>query len=310
MKQSYEWFKDIIKTEDNGLTIETYLKSKWLLPKKTLHLFRMNKSVLVNGHAMPWHHKLATGDEVHLHFYFPEEHDIEPFNMPLDICYEDDHILIINKPSGLDTHPSAPQDKKTLLNAVAFYFSSIGLKTKPRHVHRLDRDTSGTILFTKHAVASSVFDQLLANREIKRSYVALVHGIVRMNSGVIHAAIGRDRHHPTRRRVSKTGQTAQTNYQVLKRNRAKNETLVSLSLDSGRTHQIRVHMSHLGHPLVGDTLYGGKKTAAQQQALHAFKVSFSHPFKKIPVSVEAKTSQPLLLPYVKDIFQKNLSRQG
>lgn len=141
--------------------------------------------------------------------------------------FEDEHVLIVNKPINLNTHPSSEQDQKTLLNAVAAYFQKIGLKTKPRHVHRLDSDTSGAILFTKHFVASSVFDQLLAERKINRTYVALVQGLMKQEQGIVNEPIGRDRHHATRRRVSRTGQAAKTSYRVLKRNMEKMKRLLN-----------------------------------------------------------------------------------
>jgi len=292
-----EWVTILITKQDSQLTIEDYLKEKWHLSKKTLHLFRMNKSIKINGETLPWKYVLQEGDKADLHLYSPEEHTIKPYPLPLEILYEDPHVLIINKPQGLDTHPSSPEDTKTLLNAVAYYFSTQGLYTKPRHVHRLDRDTSGAILFTKHHVASSVFDQMLAHRQIKRSYVALVHGLFAKKQGTISEPIGKDRHHSTRRRVSKSGQAAVTHFQVLRQNKSKNEALVSLMLESGRTHQIRVHLSYIGHPLIGDTLYGGRKQSGQQQALHAFKLAFWHPFTHEDICVTAKTDQASLIPY-------------
>jgi len=294
-----QWLEDKIAKNDAGQTIEDYLKTKWRIPKKTLHQFRMNKNVLINGEPLPWRNTLKEHDKISLPFFEAEPNEITPYNVDIEILFEDEHVLIVNKPINLDTHPSSEQDQKTLLNAVAAYFQKIGLKTKPRHVHRLDSDTSGAILFTKHFVASSVFDQLLAERKINRTYIALVQGIIKKEDGIINEPIGRDRHHATRRRVSRTGQAAKTRYRVLKRNTAKNETLIELSLETGRTHQIRVHMSHIGYPLLGDTLYGGKRLKEQQQALHAIKLSFIHPFTHQRVSAVAPPTQQVFLPYSK-----------
>ncbi|MFP7735549.1 RluA family pseudouridine synthase [Priestia aryabhattai] len=292
-----QWLEDKISKNDAGQTIEDYLKTKWRIPKKMLHQFRMSKNVHINGEPLPWKNTLKEDDTVSLPFFETEPNEITPHNVEIEILFEDEHVLIVNKPIKIDTHPSSEHDQKTLLNAVAAYFQKTGLKTKPRHVHRLDRDTSGAILFTKHFVASSVFDQLLAERKINRTYIALVQGIIKKEEGIINEPIGRDRHHATRRRVSRTGQAAKTSYRVLKRNTVKNETLIELSLETGRTHQIRVHMSHIGHPLLGDTLYGGNRLKEQQQALHAIKLSFIHPFTHQLVSAVAPPNQQVFLPY-------------
>ena len=152
-----------------------------------------------------------------------------------------------------------------------------GIKTKIRHIHRLDKDTTGVILFAKNALAGALLDRLLENRIIKRTYLALVQGRVKEKKGRIVQPIGRDRHHPTRRIVSSTGQDAITYFEVIKYYSKENLTLIKLELDTGRTHQIRVHMSFMGHPLIGDKLYGGSEARIFRPALHAVKITFVHP---------------------------------
>lgn len=258
-----------------GLSLEQAFQTKWFVPKKMLHEWRMTKGVIVNKKIVPLHTIISLNDHIGVHI---KDETIEPIPtyFPLHIVFEDDHVLVVNKPAHMDVHPTQPNQTNTLANAVAFHFQCEGIYSKVRHIHRLDRDTSGVILFAKHALAGAVLDKYLAERTIRRTYVALVHGYVKQKKGTIQAPIGRDRHHPTRRRVSKTGDTAITHYERLQYDNEKNVSLVRLTLDTGKTHQIRVHMSYIGHPLVGDTLYGGKPWI-DRQALHAISLSFPHP---------------------------------
>ncbi|GGJ73408.1 23S rRNA pseudouridine1911/1915/1917 synthase [Anoxybacillus voinovskiensis] len=273
-----EWLEFANFATWSGQTVESLLKETWGAPKKWLHELRMEKGVKVNGKTVPWQTVLQKTDRLQLWLYKPEISDIHPNYQPLDILWEDEHLLIINKRAGLDVHPTAPNETGTLANAVAFYLQSDGVFTKVRHVHRLDRDTSGAILFAKHALSAAMLDRMLEKRQIKRTYVAVVHGIMKKRSGTINAPIGRDRHHPTRRRVSKTGDKAMTHYRVLETFKNSNTSLVELTLDTGRTHQIRVHMSYIGHPLAGDVLYGGSAEQYKRQALHAARLIVPHPF--------------------------------
>ncbi len=163
------------------------------------------------------------------------------------------------------------------MNGAAYHMQSNGELTRPRHIHRLDRETTGAVLFAKNPLMTAIFDKMLEERAIKRTYLALADGIIRQKKGTINKPIGRDRHHPTRRRVSETGQQAITHFKVLDQMKHKDLTLVQCILDTGRTHQIRVHFSAIGHPLAGDSLYEGSDTF-HRQALHAVKMEFTHPF--------------------------------
>ncbi|MCH1627633.1 RluA family pseudouridine synthase [Fredinandcohnia quinoae] len=281
-----EWLEVTIPKDWNGYTIEHILKEIWQVPRLLLHQYRMDKSVTLNGHAITWNTNVVTHDKFQLHLFQPEDFDVEPEYIDLHILYEDDHLLVVNKPAGMDTHPNDQGQQGTLANAVAFHFQSTGVNAKVRHIHRLDRDTTGAVLFAKNKLAGAIMDRRLENREIKRTYHALVHGILKQKSGKIDAAIGRDRHHPTRRRVSPSGQKAITNYKVIQTLTSQNMTLVELELQTGRTHQIRVHMSYLGYPLIGDTLYGGKPIVPRQ-ALHAAKLKLQHPITNEIIICEA-----------------------
>lgn len=276
-KKKGEWLELIIPKEWDGSSLEYILKEIWQVPRNLLHQYRMGQGVKVNGDVYPYSKKLQTGERFQIHLFPKEDYGVIQNFLEADILYEDDHLLIVNKPSGMDTHPNEPGQKDTLANAVAYHFLMNGIETKVRHIHRLDKDTTGAVLFAKHALAGAILDRLLEKRMIKRTYLALVHGRMKKKKGAIDEPIGRDRHHPAKRRVSPTGQTAITDYEVLEYDPKKNMTLVKLQLQTGRTHQIRVHMSHIGFPLAGDKLYGEAETRYPRQALHAAKISLPHP---------------------------------
>lgn len=269
-----------------GLTIEQIFRDLWRAPKKIIHQFRMDKSVLVNGEIASFHYKLISDDILQIPLFIDEDSGIPLTPMNIQILYEDDHLIIVNKPPSISTHPNEKKETNTLLNGVSYYLFQKGEKRHVRQIHRLDKDTTGAILFGKHALITAMLDQMLSERKIKRTYMAIVHGKLKKKKGTIHAKIGRDRHHPTKRRVSPTGQDAITHYEVLNYNDKKNTTLITCTLDTGRTHQIRVHLSSIGHPLVGDRLYGGKPDV-QRPALHAKFLEFVHPITLEYIRVEA-----------------------
>ncbi|MCO0597308.1 RluA family pseudouridine synthase [Peribacillus butanolivorans] len=251
-----------------------------------VHEWRMSKEVKLNGNTVSWTTTLSEGDTISIPLMNAENETVKAVDLGISILYEDELLLIANKPAGMDTHPSQPGDTHTLINGVAYHLQNTGQTCMIKHIHRLDKNTTGAVLFAKDRLTGSMLDRMLEERKIKRTYVALVEGIIQKNEGKINEKIGRDRHHATRRRVSPTGQVAITHFQVLKRDSKKNLTLVSCTLESGRTHQIRVHFSHLNHPLAGDTLYGGKNTFPRQ-ALHARKIEFIHPISEEKMIIEA-----------------------
>nr|WP_304214710.1 RluA family pseudouridine synthase [Fredinandcohnia onubensis] len=286
-KRFGEWFEVTVPSSWEGITIEDVLKTEWTIPKQMLHQLRMEKGTKLNGETKNLNTPLKQNDKLQVHLFPEEEFGVIPeYEAELQILYEDDHLLVANKPPGMDTHPNEEGQLGTLANAIAHHFQANGVHTKVRHIHRLDRDTTGAVIFAKHKLASSILDRRLEKREIKRTYVALVHGIIKQKKGTIDASIGRDRHHPTRRRVSPTGQKAITKFNVIQTLVNQKMTLVELELLTGRTHQIRVHMSHLGYPLVGDTLYGGQPIVPRQ-ALHAARISLQHPLTNEKIMCEA-----------------------
>lgn len=297
-KKKGEWLELIIPKEWDGYSIEYILKEIWQVPKSLFHQYRTGQGVKVNGDVYPYSRELHAGERFQIHLFPKEDYGVIPNFLEADILYEDDHLLIVNKPSGMDTHPNEEGQTDTLANAVAYHFLINGIETKVRHIHRLDKDTTGAVLFAKHALSGAILDQLLEKRAINRTYLALVHGRILKKKGTINEPIGRDRHHPTKRRVSPTGQEAITDYEVLEYDSKRNMTLVKLQLHTGRTHQIRVHMSHIGYPLAGDKLYGVTETRYPRQALHAVKISLPHPIFNQDIHVIAPfLDQPPIFTY-------------
>ncbi|WP_338451296.1 RluA family pseudouridine synthase [Niallia oryzisoli] len=272
-----EWLEIVIPEKWSNIPVQDLFRNIWHAPKKITHSLRMEKGVKVNGQAAEWTAPLNQNDRLDIRLFSDHEFGIQPSYHEISTIYEDDHLIVVNKPPKMDTHPNTTGETDTLANAVAYHLLANGEYRQVKHVHRLDRDTTGAILFAKHPFIGSMLDQMLEKREVKRTYLALVQGIITTQKGTINEPIGRDRHHATRRRVSPNGQKAVTHYEVLKTDHKQNHTLVKCQLDTGRTHQIRVHFSHIGHPLAGDPLYGGKPIYPRQ-ALHAVKLEFIHPF--------------------------------
>lgn len=272
-----EWFEIMIPEKWANFSVEELFRTIWHAPKKQTHSLRMEKRVKVNGQVAIWTVPLKIKDRLEIQLFIEEGCTIRPNFYDLSILYEDDHLLVVNKPAHMDTHPNSPNQMDTLANAVAFHLQAKGEYRQIKHIHRLDQDTTGAVLFAKYPFIGAILDQLLEKREIKRTYLAIVQGILPTKKGTIEKPIGRDRHHATRRRVSPGGQPAITHYEVLGTDPRKNISIVKCSLETGRTHQIRVHFSHIGHPLAGDQLYGGNPIFSRQ-ALHAVKLELIHPF--------------------------------
>jgi len=191
------------------------------------------------------------------------------------VLFEDDHVLVMDKPAGMPVHPSRQGERGTLDEAAARHLLLRGDPLPVRHIHRLDNETSGPVLYSKNDLAQLRLDEAMRLKEIERIYVAFVQGTVRRRIGTVDAPIGRDRRHASRRRVATGGDSARTHYEVLEQYR--DAALVRLRLETGRTHQIRVHMSHIGHPLIGDSLYEGGTKWLAHQALHGERLLFAHP---------------------------------
>lgn len=269
----------ITKTEQNQTILE-YLKERGYSRQNVVALKKMPESILVNG---IWEHvnfKLNSDDILTIHIKESQSNDkILPIPLPLPIVYEDEDILVIDKPANMPVHPSIHNYDNTLANAVAYYYKKKNIPFIFRCINRLDRDTTGLTIIAKHMLSGGILSDMVSKREIHREYLAIVSGQM-SGKGTIDAPIAREQESVIKRCVDFAhGERAVTHYNVLA-NLMDRATLVSLKLETGRTHQIRVHMSHLGHPLLGDDLYGGDLSLIQRQALHSHKLIFKHPITK------------------------------
>lgn len=235
-------------------------------------------NVTVNGEPVKPKYKLAVGDKVVVQPEKPQKIDLEPENIPLDIVYEDDDVIVVNKPQGMVVHPAPGHPNHTLVNALLYHspLSTIKGEFRPGIVHRIDKDTSGLLMIAKNDLAHRSLAAQLKAKTNEREYVALVHGVIKEERGTIDAPLGRSKKDRKKQAVVEDGRHAVTHFKVLER--FQHYTLVSCRLETGRTHQIRVHMKYIGHPLAGDPLYGPRKTLPSNgQYLHARLLGFKHP---------------------------------
>lgn len=234
--------------------------------------------VTVNGQVVKTKYKLKAGDVVKIIPEAPQTIDLEPEDIPLDIVYEDDDVIVVNKPAGMVVHPAPGHPGHTLVNALLYHspLSTINGEFRPGIVHRIDKDTSGLLMVAKNDLAHRSLAAQLKAKTNQREYAALVHGVIKEDQGTIDAPLGRSKKDRKKQAVVMDGRHAVTHFEVVKRYR--HYTLVKCRLETGRTHQIRVHMAYIGHPLAGDPLYGPRKTlAGPGQYLHAGLLGFKHP---------------------------------
>ena len=234
--------------------------------------------VTVNGQAVKPKYKVQAGDKISLVKPEPQSLELTPENIPLDIVYEDDDVIVVNKPQGMVVHPAPGHPDHTLVNALLYHspLSTINGTFRPGIVHRIDKDTSGLLMVAKNDLAHQSLAEQLRNKTNKREYLALVYGQIKEDEGTIDAPLGRNPQDRKKQAVVKEGRHAVTHFKVMKR--YDNFTLVKCILETGRTHQIRVHMKYIGHPLVGDPLYGPRKVIGKDgQFLHAALLGFKHP---------------------------------
>ncbi|MHA7582136.1 RluA family pseudouridine synthase [Paenibacillus vandeheii] len=277
-KRRGEWLelmpgKVVTGSPDRQAAAEQWLLSELQFPEKLLRQLKTNQGI-----------QLA-GDRLRLALFASQPIDVEPRWADIDVLYEDDFCLVVHKPAGMKLHPDGSRADQaiTLDHAVASYYEMNNIQANVRHVHRLDEDTTGPVLYAKNAFALAKLDEAMRRKDIGRHYVAIVGGQISTELNTINAPIGKDRHHKQRRRVSEGGQEAVTHVEIVEVwGRA---TLVRLTLDTGRTHQIRVHLSYAGHPLIGDELYGGRKDSIGRQALHGETLSFAHPLTGVRIEV-------------------------
>lgn len=270
-------------TTENLITsmpVSHFLKQKGFSSQNLVQLKKNPDAVLANEVPCFMNHVLHPGDTLTLHIREARSSEkIPPVELPLDIVYEDEDLMVINKPAGMPIHPSMNNYYNSMANALAYYFDQQNRPFVFRCINRLDRDTSGLTIVAKHYVSAGMLSAMIANKAasgITREYLAIVKGSVQPPEGTITAPLGRKDGSIIERTIDfEKGESAITHYKVL--DEKNGHSLVSLILETGRTHQIRIHMKHLGYPLIGDYLYNPDMEQIQRQALHAWKLSFVHP---------------------------------
>lgn len=283
-----------IESTHNHETILGYLKSRGYSHAVLIHLRQSDSSIRLNDLKAKTWEALHEGDK--LTVTIEENHsskNIVPTPLPLNIIYEDQDMLVINKPAGMPIHPSQGNYSNTLANALAYYFQQKNECFIYRCINRLDRDTTGLLIVARHMFSASLLSSMVAERKIQREYLALSKGLV-PDSGIIKAPIGRADNSTIERQVDfVNGEYACTHYKRLAYK--KGYSLVSLTLDTGRTHQIRVHMKHIGHPLPGDFLYHPDYEIIGRQALHSYRLSLNHPITEEPLCFTAPLPEDMRL---------------
>ena len=275
-----------ISNKDNFVNVFQILKEHFLLSDRLITKLKKYKKIYLNGKETYTKQKVTSGDVVSFVLDFDEDNsNIVPSNIPLDIIYEDEYLLILNKPAEIAIHPSILHYDNSLSNGVKFYFDKIKLNKKIRIVNRLDRNTSGIVIFAKNEYIQECLIKQMKTKELKKEYLAIVCGILENSSGTLNFPIARKEGSIIERCVNPNGDPAITHYDVLKT--FNNLSLVHIVLETGRTHQIRVHFSYINHPVLGDTLYGNPSDLIARQALHSYKISFIHPITKENMTITA-----------------------
>ncbi|PHU41083.1 RNA pseudouridine synthase [Pseudobutyrivibrio ruminis] len=276
-----------ISTEYDSFPIDKYLKSQGYSSANITAIKKMPNNVVINGQWVHMNRKLSAGEVLTVNISEDNSSEkIPPVKMALDIVYEDEDIIVINKPAGLPIHPSLNHYEDSLANGLAYYYESQGKPFIFRCANRLDKNTSGLTVIAKHLVSANILSTMVKNRQFHREYYAIVRGTLAEKTGTIDAPIGRvDDSIITRQVDFENGERAVTHYEVIKEKNG--HSLVSIHLETGRTHQIRVHFKYIGHPLIGDHLYNPDFVYMNRQALHSHKIEFTHPITGSPMSFVA-----------------------
>lgn len=274
------FMKLIYVVTNSDESIKQILKNKFNMSDRFILKLKSSNSIYINDVPVFINYKIQPNDILTIIENSKEESsNIVPNpNIKLNVLYEDDFLLIVDKPSNLPVHPSILHYKDSLSNAVKYHFNKIGLQKKIRPVNRLDKDTSGIVIFAKNEYIQECLVKQMKSNIFKKKYFAVLSGILDKDSGTISAPIGRKNDSIIEREIRNDGDLAISHYKVLKR--FNNMSLVEYTLETGRTHQLRVHSKYIGHPIVGDSLYGSESLLISRQALHAYEVSFIHPISK------------------------------
>ena len=283
----------IVKDDEVGKRIDSYLSNKDNeISRVAVQRLIKNDKILVNGKSTKASYKVQKNDSIKVEEEKPKEISLKPQDIPVEIIYEDKDIIVVNKPKGMVVHPANGNPDGTLVNSLMSIckdsLSGIGGEIRPGIVHRLDKDTSGVIVVAKNDKAHINLSEQIKNHEVEKTYIALVKGVVKANEATIDMPIGRSTKDRKKMAVTKTGKNAITHFKVIKR--FHNYTLLEVKIETGRTHQIRVHLSQIGYPIVGDTTYSNGKNEweIKGQCLHAKSLKFKHPITGKEMFLEAK----------------------
>ena len=264
-----------------GKRLDAYLADKTEYSRVAIQRLIESENIFVNGKKQKVSYKVQIGDEISIEEEQPKEISLEAEDIPLDVLYEDNDIIVINKPKGMVVHPANGNLDGTLVNAIMAIckdsLSGIGGEIRPGIVHRLDKDTSGVIIVAKNDKSHINLSEQIKNHEVEKTYIALVRGFVKENEATINMPIGRSTKDRKKMAVRKDGKNAVTHFKVLER--FGNYTLLEVKIETGRTHQIRVHLTEIGYPIIGDTVYSNGKNewGIEGQCLHAKSLKFKHP---------------------------------
>ena len=299
----------IVSQEEKGKRLDTYIPSVDTdITRTSAQRLIEDGNILVNGKNAKVSYKIQENDKISVEIPEPKQIELKAQNIPIEIIYEDSDIIVVNKPKGMVVHPANGNPDGTLVNAIMAIckdsLSGIGGEIRPGIVHRIDKDTSGLLIVAKNDNAHVKMSEQIKNHEVKKTYIALVRGVFKENEATIDMPIGRSTSDRKKMAVNKNGKNAITHIKVLKR--FDKYTLLQVNIETGRTHQIRVHLSHIGYPIVGDYTYSNGKNEFDVigQCLHAQKLEFKHPITQKYMCLEAELPQ-----YFKDILDKLKDRE-
>lgn len=295
--------KKIVVKDNENIRLDSYIVTEDKdLSRATIQRLSEEGNILVNGTIKKNSYKVKTGDIIEINIPEIKETKLEAQDIPIEIVYEDSDIIVVNKPKGLVVHPANGNPDGTLVNAIMNIckdsLSGIGGEKRPGIVHRLDKDTSGLLIIAKNDKAHINMSEQIKNRKVDKKYIALVRGVIKENEATINMPIARSKKDRKKMAVDKNGKEAITHFKVLKR--YDNYTLLEIKIDTGRTHQIRVHMSEIGHPVIGDEVYSNGKNEfnVKGQMLHAKSLDFTHPITGKKMHLEADIPD-----YFKNVIQ-------
>lgn len=299
----------IVSQEEKGKRLDAYIPSVDLdITRTSAQRLIEDGNILVNGKNAKVSYKIQENDKISVEIPKPKQIELKAQDIPIEIIYEDSDIIVVNKPKGMVVHPANGNPDGTLVNAIMAIckdsLSGIGGEIRPGIVHRIDKDTSGLLIVAKNDNAHVKMSEQIKNHEVKKTYIALVRGVLKKNEATIDMPIGRSTSDRKKMAVNKNGKNAITHIKVLKR--FDKYTLLQVNIETGRTHQIRVHLSHIGYPIVGDYTYSNGKNEFDVvgQCLHAQKLEFKHPITQKDMCLEAELPQ-----YFKDILDKLKNRE-